>query len=69
MLSNCIFNMEKADFRGIPEFLDSGCKSWTLVSRRWTLEAGLWRLDSGGWALEAGLWKLDSGGWTLDAGL
>ena len=47
---------------GIPEFLDSGCKSWTLDSGRWTLDAGFWTLDSG-------LWILDSGHWTLDAGL
>ena len=32
---------------GIPKFLDSGRKSWTLVSGRWTLDAGLWTLDSG----------------------
>ena len=26
---------------GIPEFLDSELKSWTLDSGRWTLDAGL----------------------------
>ena len=54
---------------GIPEFLDSGRKSWMLVSGRWTLDAGLWTLDSGRWALDAGLWALDSGRWTLDVSL
>ena len=43
---------------GIPEFLDSGWKSWTLDSECWTLDAGVW-------TLEAGLWTLDSGPWTL----
>ena len=37
--------------RGIPEFLDSGHKSWTLDSRRWTLDSGRWTLDSGPWKL------------------
>ena len=41
------------DFYGIPEFLDSGRKSWTLDSGRWTLDAVLWTVD-------AGLWMLDS---------
>ena len=50
---------------GIPEFLDSGRKSWTLDSGRWTLDAGLWTLDSGRWTQDAGLWTLDSGRWTL----
>ena len=54
---------------GIPEFLDSGRKSWTLDSGRWTLDAGLWTLDSGHWTLDAGLWTLDAGLWTLDATL
>ena len=47
-------------FLGIPEFLDSGPKSWTLDSGRWTL-------DSGHWTLDAGLWTLDSGRWSRDA--
>ena len=46
---------------GIPEFLDSGRKSWTL-------DSGLWTLDSGLWTLDAGLWTLDSGRWTLHLG-
>ena len=50
---------------GIPEFLDSGRKSWTLDSECWTLDAALWTLESGRWNLEAGLWTLDSGPWTL----
>ena len=54
---------------GIPEFLDTGRKTWTLDSGRWTLDAGPWTLDSGLWTLDAGLWKLDFGRWTLDAGL
>ena len=53
--------------RGIPEFLDSGHKTWTLGSGRWTLDAGLWTLDSGRWALDAGRWALSAGLWTLDA--
>ena len=46
------------NFIGIPEFLDSGCKSWTLDSGRWTLYAGLWTPDAGPWTLDAGLWTL-----------
>ena len=42
---------------GIPEFLDSGRKSWTL-------DSGLWTLDSGLWTLDAGLWTLDAGRYT-----
>ena len=40
-------------WRGIPEFLDSGRKSWALDPGRWTLDAGLWLLDSGRWPLDA----------------
>ena len=54
---------------GILEFLDSGCKSWTLYSGFWTLDAGFWTLNSGRWTLDAVLWTLDSGRWTLDIGL
>ena len=54
---------------GIPEFLDSGRKSWTMDSGLWTLDAGLWTLDAGLWTLDAGLWTLDAGHWTLEAGL
>ena len=32
---------------GIPEFLGSGCKSWTPGSGRWTLDAEPWMLGSG----------------------
>ena len=46
------------NYNGIPEFLDSGRKSWMLDSGRWTL-------DSGRWTRDAGLWTLDSGHWTL----
>ena len=60
--------MQKGAFTGIPEFLDSGRKSWTLDSGRWTLDAGLWTLGSGRWVLDPELWTLDSGPWTLDAG-
>ena len=45
-----------ACFSSIPEFLDSGRKSWTLDSGRWTLDAGFWTLNSGRWTLDAGLW-------------
>ena len=58
----CMFYFRKM---GIPEFLDSGRKSWTLDSGRWTLDAGLWTLDSRRWNLGAGLWVLGSGPWTL----
>ena len=54
---------------GIPEFLGSGRKSWTLDSGLWTLGSGPWTLDAGPWTLDAGLWMLDSGHWVLDAGL
>ena len=39
---------------GIPEFLDSGHKSWTLGSGRWTRDAKLWTLDAVHWTLDAG---------------
>ena len=54
---------------GLPEFLDSGRKSWTLGSGRWTLDARLWTLDSGRWTLDSGRWTLEAGRWTLDAEL
>ena len=61
---------------GIPEFLDSGHKCWTLDSSHWTLDsgcwtlgAGLWMLDSGRWTLDAGPWTLKSRLWALDSGL
>ena len=67
--------LTKENSTGIPEFLDSGRKSWTLDtgrwtldSGRWTLDSGCWTLDSGRWTLDVGLWMLDSGRWTLDAG-
>ena len=44
---------------GIPKFLDSGCKGWTL-------DSGLWTLDAGRWTLDAGPWTLDSGCRTVD---
>ena len=43
------------NFLGIPEFLDSGRKSWTVDSRRWTLDSGLWTQDAGLWTLDSGL--------------
>ena len=46
---------------GIPKFLDSGRKSWTLGSGHWTLDAVLWALDSGRWILDSGRWTLNSG--------
>ena len=48
---------------GIPEFLDSGRKNWTLESG-----AGLWTLDPGCWTLDVGRWTLDAGLWTLEPG-
>ena len=53
--------------KGIPEFLDSGRKSWTLDPGRWALDVGLWMLDSGRCTLDAGLWTLDSKPWTLNS--
>ena len=50
---------------GIPEFLDSGRKSWTLHSGRWTLDSGRCTLEAELWTLDAG--PLDAGRWTLDA--
>ena len=47
-------------FLGIPEFLDSGPKSWTLDSGRWTLDSGRWTLT-----LDSGHWTLDADHWTL----
>ena len=54
---------------GIPEFLDSGHKSWTLDFGRWTLDAGLWTLDAGlgHRTLDARPWMLKSGLWTCFA--
>ena len=46
---------------GIPEFLDSGRKCWTLVSGRWTLDSGRWTLDSRRLTLHLGGWALDTG--------
>ena len=43
---------------GIPEFLDSGRKSWTLDSKRWTLDVGPWMLEREPWMLDSGLWTL-----------
>ena len=56
---------------GIPEFLGSGRRSWTLDTGRWSLDARLWTLDagSGNWTLDAGPWTPDVGRWTLDATL
>ena len=51
----------KIHINGIPEFVDSGRKSWTL-------DAGLWTLHSGHCTLDAELWTLDSGHWALDVG-
>ena len=51
-------NLAISTGNGIPEFLDSGRKSWTLDSGRWTLDAGLWTLDSGHWTLDADHWTL-----------
>ena len=60
----------------IPEFLDSGRKSWMLESGRWMLDSECWSLDSGRltldaarWSLDTGLWTMDSERWKLDCGL
>ena len=49
---------------GIPEFLDSGRKTWALA-----LDAGLWTLVSGLWTLDSGRWTLNPGCRTLDSGM
>ena len=36
---------------GIPEFLDSERKCWTLDSGRWIVDATLWTLGSEHWTL------------------
>ena len=64
-----VIEFDKSVFTGIPEFLESGCKSWTLDSELRTLDTGLWTLDSGHWTLDAGLWMLDPERWALDAEL
>ena len=46
-------NLAISTGNGIPEFLVSGRKSWTLDSGRWTLDSGHWTLDSGRWPLDA----------------
>ena len=50
---------DACDFKDIPEFLDTGRKSWTLYS-------GLWTLGFRHWTLEARLWTLDIGFSILD---
>ena len=55
--------------KGIPEFLDSGRKSWTLDSAPWTLDPGRWTLDAGIWTLNSKPWRLDAGLFTLNARL
>ena len=62
-----VFIKNKAFQEGIPEFLDSGCKSWTLDSGQWTLDAGLWTQESVRWTLDAGRWTLNPGRSTLDS--
>ena len=54
---------------GIPEFMDSGRKCWTLDYGCWTMDSEPWTLDSGFWTLDSGLWMLDAGCWTLYARL
>ena len=56
-----------AEKLGIPEFLDSGRKSWTLDSGHRTLDSGHWTLGAGLWTLDLGYWALDAGRWTVDA--
>ena len=65
---NAIFK-DRVLFKGMPSFLDSVCKSWTLDSAHWTLNTVLWRLDLGRWTIDAGPWMLDYERWTLNAKL
>ena len=60
----CNITSSLYNLSGIPEFLDSVCKCWTLDSGRWTLDAGLWTLDAGLWTLNCGCWALDAGHYT-----
>ena len=53
---------------GIPKFLDTGRKSWTLDAGLWSLDSGRWTLDCGCWTLDSRLWMLDSELWILDSG-
>ena len=57
---------------GIPEFMDSWCKCWTLDYGCWIMDSepwtGLWTLDSGCWTLDVGFCMLGSGYWTLHFG-
>ena len=46
-----INNINSAWLKGIPEFLGSGRKCWTLDSGPWTLGPGRWTLHFGRWAL------------------
>ena len=66
-LAEEVFIKNKAFQEGIPEFLDSGCKSWTLDSGQWTLDAGLWTQESVRWTLNPGRSTLDSRRWTPNA--
>ena len=45
---------------GIPEFLDSGRKCWTLDSGSWDLNSAPWTLDPARYTLVTGLWRLNS---------
>ena len=54
VMTNFLTPFQDQDSIGIPEFLGSGRKSWTLDSGRSTLDAKLWTLDSGRWTLDAG---------------
>ena len=51
---------------GLGEFLDSGCKCWTLDSELCTLDSERWNLDAGLWMLNTGHWTMDTGLWMLD---
>ena len=51
----CTFHQKK-----IPEFLDSGRKTWMLDSELWTLDFGRWTLESKPWTLDCGRWTLDA---------
>ena len=68
---NCRYNflvksLSYYELLGIPEFLDSACKCWTLECGRWTLNPGVWTLDSGSRTLDSGRWTLDAGLSALD---
>ena len=57
---NAIKYCHNRHLKSMPQFLDSGRKSWTLDSGLWMLDCEIWTLDSERWALDTGLWTLEA---------